>query len=165
MITLPDGFSLRAASNADGAAIRDLIAAVLAEYGLAFDVEKTDAGLFDIEGCYLARGGCFDVLLDAGGRIVGTVGLYRLNQDECELVKMFLTRGCRGKGLGAALMDHATERAKLFGFKTMLLTTAKVLQEAVSLYESRGFTRYHSADMPARCDTAYRLDFRTATSH
>jgi putative acetyltransferase len=158
MITLPAGYLLRAATNADGTIIRDLIARVLEDYDLAFDAGKTDAGLFDIEGVYQAHGGCFDILLDAGGQIVGTVGLHRISRSDCEWVRMFLASPSRGQGLGAAPMDHAMAEARRLGFKNILLTTATVLKEAVGLYESRGFSRFHWSDMPSRCDAAYRLD-------
>jgi hypothetical protein len=49
-------------------------------------------------------------------------------------------------------MDHAMAEARRLGFKTILLTTATVLKEAVGLYESRGFSRFHWPYMSSRCD-------------
>jgi len=155
---------LRAATNRDGEAIRGLVFDVLAEYGLQPDPGTTDADLVDIEGQYIRRGGLFDVLVDEAGLVVGSVGLFPVNAQECELRKMYLAAGYRGKGLGTRLLDHALERARALGFSRITLETASVLREAVSLYERRGFRRYASDHLACRCDQAYVLDLFGAHS-
>jgi putative acetyltransferase len=145
----------RAATNADRAAVEKLVFGVLREYGLKPDPETTDADLRDITGFYAS----FDVLVDDAGEIVGTVGLRRENETECELRKMYLARETRGQGWGKRLLDRAMEQARARGFKRMTLETASVLREAIALYERNGFRRYtpkHS--VAARCDATYFRD-------
>ncbi len=149
---------IRAATLADSAAVRSLVFGVLEEYGLRADPENTDADLSDIEANFSGSGGMFDVLTDRHGRMVGTVALYRVDSRVCELRKMYLVRGERGRGLGRILLEHAIRRALELGFERIVLETASVLREAVSLYEKRGFRRYHPQHMVARCDAAYYLD-------
>ncbi len=148
---------LRAATNADRAAIRELVFSVLAEYQLACDPKSTDADLDDIDSSYFARGGSFRVLQQADGTIVGTVGLYPVDEQTVELRKMYLHASARGQGLGRRLLEYAVAEAKSRGFVEMTLETASVLTEAIRLYTRYGFAPYTAPHLAARCDQAYRL--------
>lgn len=149
---------LRPATNADRSAVEMLIFGVLREYGLAPDPEGTDADLRDIEGNYGAGGGVFDVLVDAEGEVLGSVALYRVSAEECELRKMYLAREARGRGFGRRLLEHALVHARELGFRRVKLETASVLREAVAMYERYGFRPCDSEHLPARCDAAYVLE-------
>ncbi len=151
-------WNLRPATNQDCAAVRQLVFGVLAEYGLMPDPDGTDADLKDIQNSYQVAGGCFDVLVDEAGRIVGSVGLSPVAPGVCELRKMYLSRSVRGKGQGRRLLDHALAQAAKLGFTRVELETASVLKEAVNLYERHGFRRCAPRHLAARCDSAYYLD-------
>ncbi len=151
-------YQLRSATNADSPAIKELVFAVLREYRLQPDPDGTDADLNDIETNYLGSGGCFDVLVDSRGKIVGSVGLYLIEQATCELRKMYLSRQIRGQGLGRRLMEHALARAKEIGFRRIVLETASVLREAIALYRRYGFRPYQAPHLSQRCDGAYVLE-------
>lgn len=148
----------RPATNLDRSAIESLVFRVLREYGLEPDPAGTDADLSDIEAVYAGAGGIFDVLMDGAGEVIGTVAVFRVDSRTCELRKMYLARGARGRGLGRMLLEHALQRAAVLGFRRIVLETASVLREAVALYESRGFLRHDPGHMAARCDAAYYLD-------
>jgi len=149
---------LRWASSKDSEAITRLVYGVLEEYGLKPDPAETDADLKDIERSYLARGGAFFVLEDRDGLIIGAYGLYPLDNQTCELRKMYLHKDHRGKGLGKLLLDSALARARELGFTRVTLETASVLKEAIALYESYGFVEYTPDHMSERCDQAYVLE-------
>jgi putative acetyltransferase len=151
-------FHLRPATNDDRAAVERVVFGVLAEYGLTPHPEGTDADLRDLEASYHAAGGSFDVLIDASGEVVGTVGLARVSETTCELRKMYLARAARGQGWGRRLLEHALARAAALGFTRVVLETASVLRDAVALYERSGFRPYVPEHLAARCDTAYYLD-------
>ena len=89
---------IRDASNADEAAIREVVYSVLAEYGLAPDPGGTDADLADLEGNYWNSGGVFHLVLSPEGSPVGCAGLFRLSSTEAELRKMYLLPAARGRG-------------------------------------------------------------------
>jgi len=150
--------NLRPADNSDEDAIRDLVFSVLREYGLSPDPEDTDADLADIKECYCDRGGTFDVLENADGVIVGSVGLFRIDAATCELRKMYLLPSCRGKGWGKKLLEHAIEKAREIGCKRMVLETASVLKEAIALYTDYGFRPWNAPHLSSRCDQAYELE-------
>jgi len=151
-------YELRSATNGDSDAIKKLVFAVLREYQLQPDPDGTDADLNDIEISYLRSGGCFDVLVDSRGVIVGSVGLYPIDAATCELRKMYLLPQVRGQGQGKRLLEHALARAKEIGFRRMVLETASVLKDAISLYRRYGFRPYQAPHLPQRCDGAYILD-------
>jgi putative acetyltransferase len=151
---------LRTATNADGGQIRDLVYAVLEEYGLKPDPESTDADLADIEQAYFASGGAFYVLEDRNGSIIGACGLYRIDERTCELRKMYLHRDYRGQGLGKRLLEDALIQARRRGFTRVVLETASVLKEAIALYQTYGFTPHEPDHMSARCDQAYILELQ-----
>ena len=148
---------LRPATNADRQGVEDLIFSVLGEFGLRPDPEGTDADLGDIVAYY--QGGIFDVLVDRGGVIVGSVGLFRVDGETCELRKMYLRPAVRGSGQGRRLLEHALAEARRLGYRRITLETASPLTAAIALYRRYGFrpvTREHQA---ARCDQAFVLDF------
>jgi putative acetyltransferase len=149
---------IRPATNADAPAVRDLIFAVLDEYGLQPDPSGTDSDLEDIEGQYIARGGMFEVVEDEQGRIVGSVGLYPELDNVVELRKMYLHPDTRGRGLGKQLLERALAAARAKGFRRVELETAAVLASAIALYERYGFTPFEKPHVAARCDQAFALD-------
>ena len=146
---------IRDAHNADAPAIRDLVFGILQSYGLSPDPAGTDQDLDDIEQSYVRGGGSFAVLVERG-EIVGCYGLWRVDDQECELRKMYLGAAHRGKGLGRRLLEHACQKAGDLGFVAMRLETAAVLKEAIALYRKFGFEPYCATHLSARCDQAYR---------
>jgi putative acetyltransferase len=149
-------FRIRPALNADSDVVKQLIFGVLNEFGLEADPSGTDADLENIETEYFSRGGTFEVIVDADGRILGTAGLYRLNETTVELRKMYFAPELRGRGYGKRLLERTIAKARLLGFSEIYLETASVLDAAGKLYRSFGFTpdpAFHSK----RCDAAYRL--------
>lgn len=149
--------SRRSAENNDRDAIQDLIFGVLAEFGLALDLEGTDRDLADIEANYLDRGGVFEVLVNSNGDILGTVGLFPLDDQAVELRKMYFIPELRGRGLGQSLLSEMIEKARNLGFLRIYLETASVLKQAVHIYEKAGFKTVAERHTP-RCDQAYVLE-------
>jgi putative acetyltransferase len=149
---------IRSATNDDRERIFALVSAALEEHGLRPDPEETDADLRDIEANYIGRGGVFEVIEDRGGNLLGTVGLFPLNEETCELRKMYLAPTVRGLGLGRHMLERMLTRARATGFKRITLETASVLKTAIRLYTSTGFVPIETAHLSARSDQAYVLD-------
>ncbi len=118
---MDEAVELRPATNADAEAVRGLVFAVLREHGFVPDPGGTDADLYDLEASYARAGGSFDLLIDAAGAVVGTVGLMPAGRGRCELRKMYLAPRHRGRGLGKRLVRHALARARQFGFRRVEL--------------------------------------------
>ena len=64
----------------------------------------------------------------------------------------------RGRGLGRRLLDHSLARARVLGFRVVVLQTATILGDAIALYRRAGFRPYEPAHRVPRCDVALRLD-------
>ena len=148
---------IRSATNEDCARVRRLVFGVLREYGLKPETGGTDADLDDIEASYIRRGGVFEVIEDAEGKLLGTVGLYPIDAETVELRKMYFDKSLRGRGVGRQTLERMIERARAAGFKRIYLETATVLKEAVGLYENFGFRPTSEGMHSARCDAAYFL--------
>jgi putative acetyltransferase len=149
---------IRKANNQNIPAVTDLVYSILKEYGLQPDPCATDSDLQDLEKNYDNNGGSFDVLLDSTGRIIGSVGIFKINEEVCELRKMYLDSSHRGQGNGKLLLDHGIAKARELGFTMITLETAGVLKEAISLYTKYGFKPYKAEHVSSRCDQTYYLD-------
>lgn len=110
--------------------------------------DQPDLG--DIPGFYQRDRGQFWVALDEG-RVVGTLGLLDIGNDQAALRKMFVAAAHRGAGPGVArrllaqLLDWCAER----GLREIYLgTTAKFLA-AHRFYEKHGFTEIARDRLPA----------------
>ncbi len=154
--TFDNGLSIRSATNDDCDAIQQLVFGVLAEYDLAPDLDGTDRDITDIEANYLNRSGLFEVLQEDSD-IVGTIGLYPLDAETIELRKMYFAPSIRGRGLGRKILARAIEKAKNLGYLRVYLETARVLKQAVHLYEAFGFQPVDIKHTP-RCDQGYMLE-------
>jgi putative acetyltransferase len=99
----------------------------------------------------------FEILEDAEGRLLGTVGLYPIDRDTIELRKMYFDKCLRGKGFGKLTLERMISEARRRGFKRIYLETNSVLKEAIHLYEKFGFVETDEKHA-ARCDQAYTLD-------
>jgi GNAT superfamily N-acetyltransferase len=138
--------------------IRALVFSVLREYGLSPDPDGTDADLDDVAQNYFDRGGTFRVLVSPAEEVVGCGGLYPLDAEEVEIRKMYFLPEVRGLGLGRALLNELIVTAQERGFRRIVLETASVLKEAISLYARFGFRAVQRDHMARRCDQAYVLD-------
>ena len=76
------------------------------------------------------------------GKIIGGGGIYPtdgLQEDTCELVKMYLLPKARGLGLGRTLIEKCLEFAKDTGYKNVYLESMPELKQALKVYEKFGF--------------------------
>lgn len=58
-----------------------------------------------------------------------------------ELVKFYLSPSARGKGIGKALMEQCTEKAKAMGYSSLYIESTPEFISAVRLYQKQGFVR------------------------
>jgi len=149
--------TIRSATNADCERVQNLVFGVLQEYGLEPDLDGTDRDIADLEANYLNRGGIFELIEDADGNLLGTVGLYPMSAETVELRKMYFSKQLRGRGIGQKTLRRMIEISREKGFRKIYLETARILKEAVHLYEKFGFQPTAEKHTP-RCDQAYFLN-------
>lgn len=148
---------VRSATNADCERVQNLVFGVLREYGLEPETDGIDRDLSDIETHYIKRGGLFEVIEDEKGNLLGTVGLYPIDDETIELRKMYFAKDFRGQGFGKKTLKRMIEKGKELGFKKIYLETASVLKEAIGLYEKFGFESVNEMHTP-RCDRAFFMN-------
>lgn len=76
------------------------------------------------------------------GVLLGMCGVYPtagLPQGWCEIVKFYVLKEARGKGLGNLLLDKSLHSALRLGYKTAYLETFPQFAKAVSMYKRFGF--------------------------
>lgn len=78
--------------------------------------------------------------VDGGDReAVGCAGIRRLDDERCELKRMFVTEAARGRGVARALLERLEEEAVDLGYSALWLETGTEQPEAIALYESSGY--------------------------
>ncbi len=150
---------VRAATTEDQAAIKRVVFTVLEEFGIGADpCGQQDEDLDNLARWYPPPRGVFELIQDGAGRILGCGGIHPLDQDSCELRKLYFLPVLRGRGAGSALLDRLVHFAKRAGFRRMELETASVLDLAIAMYHRRGFKEIHNKRDVARCDRAFELE-------
>ena len=80
------------------------------------------------------------LLATAGTKLAGCVAMRMIEDEICEMKRLYLRKDFRGIGLGNALIDRVIEEARGIGYKKMRLDTyPPKMGKAVKLYESYGF--------------------------
>lgn len=138
-----------------GPALQALIVEVLAEHGLAAEVDGIDADVLDVEHHYRRLGGEFYAVY-RDGQLIGTMGIVPVSTESCELRKMYLCPAARGLGLGKYLLQLAETEARQRGYRFMQLETASALTAAIALYERNGYQGQCGTPHVGRCDRMYR---------
>lgn len=149
-------YRVRSWQPGDREAAGEVIATVLAEYGLAWEPQGSDRDALEVETHYWQTGGEFWVVLE-GETLVGTAGYYPVQRGEkaVEIRKMYLRSSARGHGLGRYLLTELEQAIQKRGFQQIWVETASVLKEAVQLYETSGYLPAEGVET-ARCDRIYQ---------
>ena len=78
----------------------------------------------------------------ADEKIAGCVALRKIDDEICEMKRLYLREEFRGAGLGKKLIERLIEEAREIGYKKMRLDTLPgKMPRAVKLYESYGFQK------------------------
>ena len=79
------------------------------------------------------------LLAAEGADVCGCVGLRKIAPGVCEMKRLFVRPGHRGRRLGSALAGAVIAEAKARGYAVMRLDTLAQLAHAIRLYERLGF--------------------------
>jgi len=120
--------AIRVASNAEE--VRTLFREYADALGVDLGFQGFDDELADPLGFY-------EVVLVA--RDAGCVALRRIDDETCEMKRLYVRSGGRGSGLGRRLADAVIDQARARGYRRMRLDTLPTMAEARRLYASLGF--------------------------
>jgi GNAT superfamily N-acetyltransferase len=118
----------------------ELADAMRTEIALIYDGLDLDAEFMPAAGpAQLSLpGGAFLVGYD-GARPVCCGGVKRLDQDSCEIKRMYVVPELRGRGVARALLGALESRARELGYVLARLDTGPKQAGARALYESAGY--------------------------
>ena len=127
---------------------RELFREYEAWFGLKLCFQNFDEEVADLPGKYAAPDGRL-FLVFADEKLAGCIALRKLEDEICEMKRLFVRDEFRGLKIGVLLIEKIIEEAKKIGYKKMRLDTFPAkMGKAVSLYESYGFRQiapyYHN---------------------
>ena len=135
------------ASRADAPGVIDLIGRVYAEYGFVYDPRVEVPDLLRFAQHYEPPRGAFFVVRD-GHRVVGSVGVERLDGGGAELHRLYLDATLRGHGTGRALVDAVLDWCRAQEISRLILWSDTRFDQAHRLYTRMGFQRTGERTLP-----------------
>jgi len=129
----------QAEAPAQIAQARELFLEYAQSLGFSLCFQNFDRELASLPGDYAPPGGRL-LLAEYQGQLAGCVALHRLEDDICEMKRLYLRPQFRGKGLGHTLADRIIAEARHIGYRRMRLDTVEpVMKDAVAMYRRIGF--------------------------
>lgn len=77
-------------------------------------------------------------------KTVGCVALKKINDEICEMKRLFVRPQYRSHGYGKLLAEQIIKEALVLGYQKTRLDTLNTLNQAMNLYETLGFKRIDS---------------------
>jgi ribosomal protein S18 acetylase RimI-like enzyme len=140
---------IRPAAPADADRVRELFREYADGLGIDLSFQDFDTELADpltfYELVLLAPDGC--------------VALRRIDEETCEMKRLYVQLAARGKGLGRTLTQALIAHARARGYDRMRLDTLPAMTAARSLYTSLGFREIEAYRRnPVHGTTYFELD-------
>lgn len=133
----------RVKSNSEIEQVRQLFHEYEMMLGLDLGFQSFEEELMQLPGKYSPpEGALFIAVKDA--EMAGCVALRKLEDDVCEMKRLFVRSRHRKCRIGAMLAEEIIHEAIRIGYKLMRLDTLDRLKEAMKLYESLGFKQIDS---------------------
>jgi putative acetyltransferase len=127
-----------AAEETDLPAIRQLLQEYAGSLDFPLDFQDFERELAELPGAYAPPHGSL-LLARIDGRPAGCVALRRLDDDVCEMKRLYIRPGHRGLGLGRLLAAAIVDDARAHGYRAMRLDTTPTMAAAQALYTELGF--------------------------
>jgi RimJ/RimL family protein N-acetyltransferase len=128
------------ATLADVPAVMLLIGRVFAEYGLLLMPSFEVPDLLRFNEHYTPPRGAFWVVRDET-RVVGSVGVERLDTRTAELHRLYLDASLRGRGIGRALVETVLTWTRDEGLERLVLWSDTRFEQSHRLYRRLGFAQ------------------------
>jgi GNAT superfamily N-acetyltransferase len=129
---------VRAAQPGDLGDVRRLLLEYASALPFALDFQDFDKELATLPGRYAPPGGTL-LVGSVDGAVVGCVGVRRLDDETCEMKRLFVGAHARGSGLGRVLAEASITAARRLGYRRMRLDTVPGMETAQALYARLGF--------------------------
>ena len=78
------------------------------------------------------------------GVLAGCIALRKIDNENCEMKRLYVKPQFRGKKIASFLVKHIIEEARKIGYKHILLDTSPFLETAINMYKNYGFYEIES---------------------
>jgi putative acetyltransferase len=121
--------------------VRQLFLEYARSLGFSLCFQNFDQELANLPGDYSPPHGRL-LLAEFEGELAGCVALHKLENEICEMKRLYLRPQFRGKGLGRALATRIIAEARDLGYSRLRLDTVEsAMQDAVAMYLKLGFRK------------------------
>ena len=131
--------------------VRELFLEYANSLGFSLCFQSFDQELAGLPGDYAPPEGRL-LLAEYEGKLAGCVALHKIDDEVCEMKRLYLRPAFRGKGLGRALAEEILRQARAIGYQRLRLDTVEpVMKDAVGMYRRLGFREiapYRENPMP-----------------
>jgi putative acetyltransferase len=118
---------------------RELFLEYAQSLGFSLCFQSFDKELAELPGSYAPPEGRI-LLAKVDGQLAGCVALHKLEDNICEMKRLYLRPQFRGKGAGRAVVDAILAEARSIGYQRVRLDTVEpVMKDAVAMYRRLGF--------------------------
>jgi GNAT superfamily N-acetyltransferase len=122
---------------------RELLREYAATPGVDLCVQDFERELASLPGSYAPPEGrlllAFRDAPGTGGDLIGCVALRRLEEETCEMKRLYVRPAFRGAGAGRKLAEFLIAEARRMGYSRMRLDTLPFMLAAHQLYRALGF--------------------------
>lgn len=148
-----EGLRIRSLRTDDQAGVRALILAGMAEHWGEVD-ESLNPDLDDLAA---AHPDGRTIVVEHGGRIVGTGTVHPVADGGAEINRMSVDIGARRLGVGRAIVAELLATARAWGCTRVVLETSAHWDDVVAFYLGCGFTITHHHDGDFGRDTWFEV--------
>lgn len=121
---------------------------------------KLEEELGNLPGKYARPDGMLLLAIADGGSVGCLLG-FRHDKHSMEVSRLWVRPEGRGRGVGAALVKHAQEHARVTGYQRIVLRSHRKMHAAHDVYRASGFTEVDGPSIfPEIRDVALAMEYR-----
>lgn len=126
-------------NDEDVVTVREMFREYEDKMGLDLCFQGFEAELASLPGNYAEPNGRL-LIATSDGQVAGCVALKKVDQETCEMKRLYVREEFRGQGIGMALIERLIKDSREIGYKRLRLDTfPPIMGKAVELYRSYGF--------------------------